>query len=63
MDGESSSAVSLCSEGNKDSDGMAIVQFMNCIPPLHDVDDALECACLRWATIKCGENETKLDRL
>lgn len=42
---------------------MTFLQFMECLPSLDALDDALKQACLRWATAEDGENETDVNRL
>lgn len=32
---------------NREGDGTEFVQFIECVPPLDAVDDALECICLQ----------------
>lgn len=43
----------------RDTEGseLAFLQYMECVPPLDAVDDALGWVCLRWATTGGGEDE------
>lgn len=45
---------------NKNGNEMAFAQFLECIPLLATVDDALECVCLRCVVAESRENETDL---
>lgn len=63
MNGKSSTAVLLCSGGDKEADKMVPVQFMERFFPLGAVDDALRYAYLRWTAAKGGENEKGVERL
>lgn len=64
MGRKSNIAVSLCCEGEyKKGDEMALVQFIEGLPPLDTVNDALTCVRLRFAAAECGENETDGNRM
>lgn len=56
MRGKRTTAVLLCCVGGDDGDEMALVLFMECVPPLDAVGDALGCVGLRWTAAKGGEN-------
>lgn len=43
---------------DKEGDEMVVVQFMECVPALDAVDDALESAYLRWASSEGKENDS-----
>lgn len=49
--------------GGKKSDKRAFVQFMECIPSLDSVGDAMEGVGLRWAATGGGENESDVNSL
>lgn len=57
MDEKGPTAVLLCCAGDKEDDGTAFVRFMNSVPSLVAVDDAMGCIFLRWATAECGKNK------
>lgn len=39
---------------------LAFVQYTECAPPLDAVDDALKCACMRWAKSNGGDDESEV---
>lgn len=49
---------------NRDAQGvkLALVQYMECLPPLKAVDETLDCVWLRWATTDGGKDENEVGR-
>lgn len=37
------------------------MRYMKCGKPLDEVDDALRCMCLRWATVGSAEKERNVE--
>lgn len=48
---------------NTDGDEMALVQFLESVPRLDAVIDAVGCLCPRWSTAESGEDKNDVDRL
>lgn len=41
--------------GESEDKELASVRYMKCMPPLNELDEALVCVCLQWATAGSAE--------
>lgn len=59
---ESATAVFCLMREDSEGKEFAVLQYIECLLPLDEVDEALRCMCLQWATTASAEKEHDLER-